>query len=425
MKELYLLVVFILILIVFESNTICTQTKYQTEFKYAIRLYSHAQYNKSILILDNLITDQKVDKKKFYEIFLYLAFNYLKINKKYLAEPALEELFKINPDYIMSNNKFSEEEIDFYNEMRGSLLGSLKINTLPDSAEVFINNRYYGKTPLNINNIFADDYEVNLVRGGYFLAKEFVSVFPQDTATLSQRLKRDDFIAVSKIITDPPGAEFYVGDAFKGYTPLFFDDIISGRYNVTIKKEGYDEFKQSREFYAHSLNEIKLQLKRKKDYFVYSELIPGLGQLIKGYKIHGIIFSSFFTGYMIYCIKNFPNAPKTYRHNLSKVGERILHPYSPYGFYYKYDYYIDSKKVTEEEYEKELANREKNERKWSEYKEKKWKMIIPGVSIYILNLIDTYIIMKNDQKRKDKNWVFEIDNENDQKKIMLSFKIMF
>ncbi len=52
------------------------------------------------------------------------------------------------------------------------------------------------------------------------------------------------------IHTDPPGAQIYVNDAFKGESPVVFDPVWYGSYRVTARKEGYELLSERRKLRA-------------------------------------------------------------------------------------------------------------------------------------------------------------------------------
>jgi len=406
--------IFIAVLLAISSDVV-SQTRYHEELKYAIRLYRNNLYNQSLQTLTELLKNPKVDKKEFKEAYLYLAFNHLKLNKQYLAEPALEELLKHDPYYEPDLSKFGSEEVEFFQEFGEFSFGSLKIITSPDSAEVYIDESYYGSTPLIIEKIFADDYEVTIIKGGYKVEQFPVSIFPGDTMGVTQRLKYDDFAAVTKIITRPPGAEVWIDDTFKGYSPLFLDDIISGNYSLKIEKDKYKDIVFSRNLRAHELNNINVDLLKEKDYFVYSMIVPGLTQFVKGYRNHGFLCVGAFAGFFYYTVKSLPEEPEKYMDRLSSVG----------GTGRRMMYYINDERVSWSEYNHEFEKKQENEKLWDAYSRKKWKYIVAGTTLYALNLLDAYLVLRHDDKKREREQLRELGFEWDRDKVMVSMRFHF
>ena len=419
-REKLLIVLFILL-----CNTVLhSQSKFHTEFKYAQRLYKHRQYDPSIKILDELVRNPDIEKEDFKEAYIYLAFSYRKINKFHLAEPALEELFKIDPGYNPDVDKFEKDLIAFFNEFKNESIGSVKITTFRDSAEVFLNNKFYGKTPLVIEHIFADEYEVAIIKGGYNIEREFINIFPQDTSLIKKRLVWNDFVAVTKVITDPPGAELYLDNLWKGNTPLFLDDFLADDYKMEIKKEGYKDIEVIRDFKAHKLNEIDIKLTKEKDYFIYSMIVPGLSQYLKGYKTHSLLFGLVSAGYMIYFKQNLPEKPSKYTNRLVVNSRPTSHRITRHSNSYLRYYYINDEEVTQAAYDEELLNKQENEREWDKYNEKKWRLIIQGFALYSLNLLDSYLVLRNSEKKEEET-MLNIGFETSQDKFLLSLKLRF
>jgi len=411
------------IFIVFLCNSAAAQTRFHTELKYGIRLYRYENYNKSIEVLTAFIENPKVDKKKFIDAYLYLAFNHLKLNKQYLAEPALEELLKLNPDYELNLAEFGKEEAEFFHEMKEISLGSIQVITVPDSAEIYMDDTYYGKTPLLIRNIFSDDYEITIVKGGHEIIQEPVSVFPQEVITISRRLIWDNSLAVTKVITEPPGATLILDDFYKGQTPLFIKSI-EGRYVIKFEKEGYKDLVMTKEMKAHELNEVNVKLTKEKDYFIHSMIVPGLSQFVKGYKTHGLMCCFAFAGY-IYFFKNyFPEKPPKYVHKLRQYNP---HPgsYSSYTYSSYYFYYIDGKRVFKQEWDEEWSKKLEIEARWNDYNEKRWKFITVGVALYALNLLDAYLVLRHDDKKKEREQLRELGFEWNEDRVMVSMRFLF
>jgi len=402
-----------------------SQTEFHTELKYAQRLYKHGKYDDSVKILQSMIDNPKVDKKEFAELYLYLAFNYLKLNKHtseesdpekfYLAERASEEYFMLNSGDIPDLSKLGKEESAYYLENKRFFQGSLHITSEPESAEVYIYKKFYGKTPLFIEEIFADDHMITFVKGGCKIAKKAISVFRGDTAICFQKLDRDDFIASTKVITRPPGAEVLIDNTIKGYTPLFIDDLISGKYLIEIEKQGYEDFMMTKELKPHILNEISLKLVKKRDNFMYSIFIPGLGQVIAGYPVHGIYCSLAFTGYLVYLKKNMPERPSLYTRTVYSLRQ-------PSGTFF---YYVDHQRVSKEKYNIEYRKKKTCETLMRQYNDKKWSLISYGFAIYALNLLDTYLVIKHDERKKEKERLLRLGFKGDSDKVMVSMRIYF
>lgn len=72
-------------------------------------------------------------------------------------------------------------------------VGELSIDSFPDQASVFVDNKYYGKTPLLVKNIGDGVHEVMIIKAGERSFVENVYVYPSDRTKVMA-----DFTAASK-----------------------------------------------------------------------------------------------------------------------------------------------------------------------------------------------------------------------------------
>ncbi|AFL95915.1 hypothetical protein containing PEGA domain [Thermococcus cleftensis] len=134
--------------------------------------------------------------------------------------------------------------------------GVLKVNSNPSGAEVYINGDAAGKTPLELK-LDPGTYTVRLSIEGYEDYEDSIEVRAGETAEVSANL---DPIGYLTVLSEPSGAEVYLGDTYIGNTPLTGYKVRAGTYWVTIKKEGYDVYKTLVEVGAGETKEIKGEL---------------------------------------------------------------------------------------------------------------------------------------------------------------------
>ena len=75
----------------------------------------------------------------------------------------------------------------------GFTVGELSIDSFPDQASVFVDNKYYGKTPLLVKNINDGVHEVMIIKAGERSFVENVYVYASDRTKVMA-----DFTAASK-----------------------------------------------------------------------------------------------------------------------------------------------------------------------------------------------------------------------------------
>jgi len=155
-----------------------------------------------------------------------------------------------------------------------------------------------------------------------------------------------------------------------------------------MEKDKYKSVEKVYYIKEDEITSINESLEKIRDFFVYSELIPGLGQIVKKHYIHGTIFLSVFTGYAFYFYKNF-RSPPVYNENKVELSKR-------FG-----KYYIGEKLVSEEEYKAEINRRKKEKEEYDRFHDKKLKAKVLGVALYAINIADmVFLLMWDSYKEK-------------------------
>ncbi len=122
--------------------------------------------------------------------------------------------------------------------------GTFIITSIPDKAEVFIDDELKGLTPLSIKVPADKSYKITVKRRGFkpwsaVLSPPAGAVQKVDTGKLEPEIKT----ARLRIDTDPPGAIIYLNDKNTGKaTPAVLDNLEIGKeFTLVIKKEGYEK----------------------------------------------------------------------------------------------------------------------------------------------------------------------------------------
>ncbi|WP_342636698.1 PEGA domain-containing protein, partial [Methanosarcina acetivorans] len=114
--------------------------------------------------------------------------------------------------------------------------GNIKITTVPNGSEIYINEMPVGKTPALIEDVPSGFYEVVLKQEGYEDVFERVPVTAGETYSISKKLRISRW--TYSVSSSPSGAKVYLDEGYKGVTPVVFN--AEGRqHKLTIKKTGY------------------------------------------------------------------------------------------------------------------------------------------------------------------------------------------
>ena len=125
--------------------------------------------------------------------------------------------------------------------------GSLYVSSNPQGANVYLNGKYYGVTPMTIGSLLPNTYTLELTKSGYYDWKNSVRIYANQETTVSKSLEK---IAVPttgtlSVTSNPSFASITVDGVSYGVTdpayPLIINGIAAGRHTVRAELEGYND----------------------------------------------------------------------------------------------------------------------------------------------------------------------------------------
>lgn len=118
--------------------------------------------------------------------------------------------------------------------------GSIAITSVPPGATVNLDGRQRGTTPAVIPDVLPGNHEVSLSLQGYDDWNQVVSVGSGQTSAINAILvpaaARTGSLAVT---SDPPGAEIYIDNGFKGVSPATISGLPPGTHTISVKLQDY------------------------------------------------------------------------------------------------------------------------------------------------------------------------------------------
>jgi hypothetical protein len=133
--------------------------------------------------------------------------------------------------------------------------GDLEVSSSPSGASIYLNGAYQGETrssgPFYITGLTPATYTVLLKKSGYKDYTTAAQIVAGTTARVSavlQPASGTPTTASAEILSDPSGADVFINNAYKGVTPLSFDNVpidATKTYTVDIKLEGYKTYTTS------------------------------------------------------------------------------------------------------------------------------------------------------------------------------------
>lgn len=194
-------------------------------------LFSSCAFNKGTLTVDSYPKEAEVYLNEEYFGVTPLSKS-LNIGK-YKIE-VKKEGYKIYSKEI--EIKRGKETIVIANLER--MIGGLSIKTDPEGANVYIDGKNYGLTPIEIYDIEIGKHEVVITKEGYKSVIKEVEV-KEDMIEISEVLVKG--VSKAYINSNPKGARVFIDGKEAGKTPLEIKEISLGRHFVTLKALGYEE----------------------------------------------------------------------------------------------------------------------------------------------------------------------------------------
>jgi hypothetical protein len=115
---------------------------------------------------------------------------------------------------------------------------NLSISSNPSNASVYINNSYYGKTPMNIT-LMENNYSLEIEKSGYVNYTETINLNRDISRniTLTPDMKNYNL----NLKSNPNGASVYLNNTYYGVTPINLN-LQEGNYDLLLKLNGYEDY---------------------------------------------------------------------------------------------------------------------------------------------------------------------------------------
>ena len=180
-KIISIIVIFSFLFAIISPDLVYAQKKNPSDneieslLKKAEQEYLNGNFKKAIVIYEkiiNIINEKKEyvkTKEELIKTIISLALTYFTIKETDKAKQQFEKVIKINPNYELDKDFYSEKFIAIFNEVKNLNTGKLVIKTTPDKADVYVNGVYKGKTPYNAGYLFKGLYEIKIVKKGFKL----------------------------------------------------------------------------------------------------------------------------------------------------------------------------------------------------------------------------------------------------------------
>ncbi|MBT8507451.1 hypothetical protein AZH53_03285 [Methanomicrobiaceae archaeon CYW5] len=117
----------------------------------------------------------------------------------------------------------------------------ITITSSPSGAQVFVSGSYKGDTPLDLTGMYAPGtYALEVKKDGYITWSGSLAVRSGETTSVTVTL--DPFTGSATINSVPQGASIYFDGDYYGMTPTTIAEKTVGVHDITLKKDGYNDW---------------------------------------------------------------------------------------------------------------------------------------------------------------------------------------
>ncbi len=126
--------------------------------------------------------------------------------------------------------------------------GQLRVSSSPSGAEVYLSNRYAGRTPLSMEQIRVGEYVMRIEHPGYQIWSRTIRINPNRTTTMHADLERIKQYGSIAIRCNEDDARIYLDGQYKGQTErnrnVILEQVSEGSHDVRITLSTYQDWSQ-------------------------------------------------------------------------------------------------------------------------------------------------------------------------------------
>lgn len=117
--------------------------------------------------------------------------------------------------------------------------GSVAVASSPEGAQIFIDGRYRGQTPLTISDLSPGSYPISVELSGYHTYTSTITVYAGSYSSVFADLSGPTTTGSLYIISDPAGSSIYLDSLYLGTTPASLKGLTSGTHVLQLDHYGY------------------------------------------------------------------------------------------------------------------------------------------------------------------------------------------
>ncbi len=145
-------------------------------------------------------------------------------------------------------------------------IGQLHLDSSPEGAEVYLNDRYAGKTPLVMDQIRAGEYLARVELSGYQVWNRSIQVNAGRTAFVQANLVSLQRYGSIAVRSNEDKAQIYLDGQYKGLTEknrsVLLEQITEGFHDIRVNLSGYLDWSQRIEVKPNQRVQLTVNLER-------------------------------------------------------------------------------------------------------------------------------------------------------------------
>ena len=192
--------------------------------------WGHSAFTYKLLDgLDDELAD--IDDDGFitaYELGMYIRSSVSKLSNNFQT-PQFKSLTSDEGEFVFLLDKAKE------------LFSKLVIQTDQQSADIFLDEVLFGKSPLTLNKLKPGFHNIRLETTEHFYESNIELITGQTRDLAITMNRKTGFLDIK---SDPPNAKVYNNDKLLGKTPIINYNFPTGELNLEIKKTGYQSWLQ-------------------------------------------------------------------------------------------------------------------------------------------------------------------------------------
>ena len=167
----------------------------------------------------------------------------------------------------LPSQKWVSSEILHYQVVeRRSETGQLRLNSSPGGADVYLNDRHAGKTPLLMDRLRVGEYATRVELPGYQTWTRIITINPDRTTFMNANLQRIQQYGSIAIRCNENGARIYLDGQYKGLTEknrnVLLEGITEGYHDIRITLSGYRDWSRRLEVESDQRVQLSVSLEK-------------------------------------------------------------------------------------------------------------------------------------------------------------------